>query len=131
MARGALAAVVFVATSACAPAVQAPPPETPEPANCRDVLTRARAEGARAAPPVADMVFVPPEPPRELRDKAVVVHLRIDEEGRVDPASVRVEGSTLEAYNRRLSESIAAYRFSPARLQGCRIAAETSLRFEL
>lgn len=131
MARGALAAVVLAAMGACAPAAQAPPPEAPDPASCVDILTRARAEGARATPPVAATILVPPAPPRELRGRQVVVHLRIDEEGRVDPASIRIDGSTFEAYNRRLAEWIAAYRFTPARLGGCGISAETSLRFDL
>jgi len=61
----------------------------------------------------------------------VVLRFRVGEDGRVDPASVRVEGSDDAAYNRRLAAAIRAYRFTPARLQGCRVSAETALRFDL
>jgi TonB family protein len=130
-ARGAAAAAVLAALAGCAAAVQAPPAEAPDPAGCPEIVARARAEGVRTAPPVASTIFTPPDPPRALRGKAVVVRFRVGEDGRVDPASVRVEGSDDAAYDRRLAASIREYRFRPARLQGCRVAAETALRFEL
>lgn len=131
--RSAAAAAVLFCTAAasCAPPRTSLAAEPPVPANCPEILAGEAPAAITPAPPSFDILIIPPDPPRELRGREVLVRLRIDERGRVELPTVRVEGSTDEAYNRKLARSMARYRFRPARLRGCPVAAETAIRLAL
>lgn len=130
--RSAAAAVLVCTVAAsCSPPRTSVAAEPPVPANCPEIVAGEGAAGTTPAPPSFDLLIIPPDPPRELRGREVLVRLRIDERGRVELPTVRVEGSTDEAYNQKLARSMARYRFRPARLHGCPVAAETGIRLAL
>lgn len=78
-------------------------------------------------PPQAINVPNPPTPPAGAAD-TVMVRFWVDATGRVDPRSLRVEGTGDAAYRRGAEQALARGRFIPARLDGCPVPAPWWIR---
>jgi TonB family protein len=75
-----------------------------------------------ASLPVVRALRLPAEAPPHLRGRTLHVHLVVDENGRVVPGSVHVEGSDDAEYNQKVSRAAENWTFRPARFEGCTIA---------
>jgi TonB family protein len=82
------------------------------------LLTSAQREDASVTPPV--LITAPTlRFPEELRahhvEGEVVVQLRVDEKGRVDPSSMKVMHSEHELFTATVRNALPRFRFEPAR----------------
>ncbi|HEX6747635.1 MAG TPA: hypothetical protein VF092_10130 [Longimicrobium sp.] len=113
-----------VTTVACAPPWTTIPAYAPQP-ECDSVVVAHRANPAAAVdqePEVAE-IRLPPNAPRVVRGKSYTLKFVVSEDGTIDPASIEIPLALPPEYAAHLRQSLARWRFEPARAGECRVPA--------
>ena len=124
--RAFVGACACLLTFACRPAVSAPaasaPDPPPPPGGCGPVLERAAAARYRVADRRPRWIAGAPSPDA-LKIRAgvsdFVMAYTVDGVGRVDSASAEASVNTVSDFPRALRRAAPAWRFRPAKLEGC------------
>lgn len=94
------------------------------------------SEGVWRGTDLLTRIVVAPKPryPELLQhggiDGRVLLRFAVDTNGRVDMASVRVLGSTHDLFTRAVLDALPSFRFTPAEVDGHRVAALAEMPFE-
>jgi hypothetical protein len=78
--------------------------------------------------PSPEIIIILPPPTQEVRGRTIMVRLRVDEKGHVDPGTVVLEGITDNAYAKSFYSRLLSYRFTPAVLEGCAVPSSFSIK---
>lgn len=127
----ALGAGPTLAAAQSAPATPAPSAAAPAAVDCDSVAARYAADSTLTPTPPAEAVFVAPQPAdmRHLPRGTFTVHYTVTPAGRVDTASVRLEGSENPRHRVRMQQILARGVFPPATAHGCAVPHRMSVTF--